>query len=225
MKKNIKQTKSLFKEASIKTMKDFGVDDKIKEAALPAYAHKNPLIDYLFWKRLYVVYNYINKINCKNVLDFGCGSGVMSYLMEKSGKSVVGVDIEYEPLNKIKKYIKFPDDILFIDPEKLKNSKYNRYFDVIIALDVLEHIEDLESVIKLFKNLLKDGGFVIVSGPTENILYKIGRRIAGRDFKGDYHVSNIQNIKEEFSNFSDDIKAIAKLYPLFPLFDVFIVKL
>ena len=55
-------------------------------------------------------------------------------------------------------------------------------FDIIYALDVLEHINDLEPYVTLFSKLLVPGGTVIISGPTENIFYKIGRKIAGKRF-------------------------------------------
>ncbi|MEN0046570.1 MAG: hypothetical protein AAF806_05905 [Bacteroidota bacterium] len=54
------KTKSIFKTAiqGILAKKNSLLFD---EAALPAYAHKNPLIDYLFWKRLSIVYHFIQR--------------------------------------------------------------------------------------------------------------------------------------------------------------------
>jgi len=217
-----KEAKKKFKQAftEILTNKNSYEND---EAALPAYAHKNPLIDYLFWKRLQVVFNFAKENNFKNVLDFGCGSGVMSYLMAQNGISVTSSDIEFSPLRLVKEKIDFPAQINFIEGDIINKNLPENSFDLIVALDVLEHIENLDEYIKLFERLLKPNGVIIVSGPTENILYKIGRKISGERFTGNYHVTNIKTIKKQFSEHLI-IKTLRRL--VFPviLFEVFIAK-
>ena len=48
----------------------------LDEAAFPAYSHPNPFINWLFWQRLRVVMNFVQKhAPFEQVLDFGCGSG------------------------------------------------------------------------------------------------------------------------------------------------------
>ena len=74
-------------------------------------------------------------------------------------------------------------------------------FDTIFALDVLEHIPDLEKVSVKLKELIGDFGQLIISGPTENTFYHLGRRLAG--FSGHYHVrkfmiSNASLVKSDF---------------------------
>jgi len=197
---------------------------KIDEAALPAYAHKNPLIDWLFWKRIKVAYNFaINQNNCEKVLDFGCGSGILSYLLAKNNFSVTSCDIEFKPLNFVKNKINFPSTIEFIEGDILTKDLPEKSFDMIFAMDVLEHIDNLEPYIKLFERLLKPTGFILVSGPSENIFYKIGRKIAGNRFTGDYHVTNITIIKKAFQPFLN-VSTLKKL--LFPviLFEIFIAS-
>ncbi len=46
------------------------------EAAFNAYAHKNPLISFLFWERLWKVIRYLEHRQTTRIIDFGCGSGV-----------------------------------------------------------------------------------------------------------------------------------------------------
>ncbi len=197
---------------------------EIDEAALPAYAHKNILIDYLFWKRIEVAYKYAQKNKkTKNVLDFGCGSGVLSYLLAKNKYNVTSCDIEFSPLNLVKTKLNFPENITFIEGDIINHKIPENSFDIIFALDVLEHIDNLTDYIKLFKKLLTPDGIIIISGPTENIFYKIGRKLAGKRFTGDYHVTNISKIKQDFSPYLK-VKTIKKL--LFPiiLFEIFIAK-
>ncbi|HYT32639.1 MAG TPA: methyltransferase domain-containing protein, partial [Thermoanaerobaculia bacterium] len=72
-------------------------------------------------------------------------------------------------------------------------------FDTIVCLDVLEHVDSLPEVVAEFVRLLKPDGRLIVSGPTESILYRAGRRLAG--FSGHYHVRNIYEIERYLSRF------------------------
>src|SRR6266496_1212616 len=67
--------------------------------------------------------------------------------------------------------------------------------DIIIAADVLEHVQELEEYIGFFLDKLKrSSGRLIISGPTENIAYKIGRILAGFGDKGDYHLTNVDRL-------------------------------
>jgi hypothetical protein len=68
--------------------------------------------------------------------------------------------------------------------------------------------------------LLSPNGIIIISGPTENILYKIGRVFAGNRFTGDYHVTTISKVKQEFSRFFFFFTIKKILFP-FVLFEIF----
>ena len=212
--------KSLFQSVFSDILKE---DDsyEIGEAALPAYTHKNPLIDWLFWKRIKVAYRFGKATNTpKAILDFGCGSGVLSYLLAQQDHMITSCDVEFRPLNQIKNKIDFPANIVFIESDILDMNMPDESYDIIYALDVLEHIEDLDAYIVLFSKLLKPDGLIIVSGPTENIFYKIGRKIAGNRFTGDYHVTNISKIKAAFQRHME-VKSVKKIqFPIY-LFEIF----
>ena len=218
-----KLTKQKFKKTFTEIINETNNED-IDEAALPAYAHKNVFIDYLFWKRIEIANTYANKgAKCKRILDFGCGSGVLSYLLAKNGHQVTSTDIEFSPLNLVKEKINFPNNISFIEDDIISNKLENNSFDIIFALDVLEHIENLSEYIQLFEELLKPNGVIIVSGPSENIFYRIGRKFAGKRFTGDYHVTDISKIKKEFKQFLT-VNTLKKLIPPVILFELFIAN-
>ena len=198
---------------------------EIGEAALPAYSHKNPLINWLFWKRIKIAYQYANNSSKgkSKILDFGCGSGILSYMLAKNNHNITACDIEFAPLRLLNNNIRFPLNIDFIEGDILhKNLEINTY-DIIYALDVLEHIDALEPYIKLFDQLLTPNGVIIVSGPTENTLYKIGRKIAGNRFTGDYHVTTISKIKDTFANYLNVTSVKKILFPVV-LFEIFIAS-
>jgi 2-polyprenyl-3-methyl-5-hydroxy-6-metoxy-1,4-benzoquinol methylase len=215
-------TQKSFKSAISEILKERGNSGILSESAFPAYANKNYFIDRLFWGRIYHSYKYITE-NYKNsrVLDFGCGSGVLSYLLGEENHKVMAYDIVIEPLNMVREKISFSGNVEISNApiENIAETNMGQ-FDCIVALDVLEHIDDLTQYTDLFKKLLKENGELIFSGPTENILYKIGRKIAGRDYSGDYHVSNIGTIKSFFDNYGKTEK-ITSLYPMLPLFKIY----
>jgi SAM-dependent methyltransferase len=96
-------------------------------------------------------------------------------------------------------------------------------FDLIIALDVLEHVHDLPGTLNELLALLKPDGQLIVSGPTENILYHLGRKVAGPEYSGAYHERGIAEIKNELAKTST-LHPIATLYWPIPLFEIFSAK-
>jgi 2-polyprenyl-3-methyl-5-hydroxy-6-metoxy-1,4-benzoquinol methylase len=219
---SLKETKKTFKNAIIQILNKNGTDEVLSEAALPAYAHKNPLIDFIFWQRIDVAIKKIqNSKKELNVLDFGCGTGVVSFELSKQGCNVTSIDLDLTPQKSLSQFVNFPNNINFLEGD-IFNQQFNQKFDIIIALDVLEHIplDILPKYLNHFAELLSENGKVIVSGPTENILYKIGRFIAGSDFTGSYHETNIALIKLEFEKIFQ-IKKVKKLYFPFVLFEIF----
>lgn len=215
---NFADVKHRFKSA-IRAIAQEHRTDEVDEAALPSYAHGNPLIDYIFWKRVRLAYDYANTSPGRRVLDFGCGSGVLSYALAHAGHHVTAIDLDFRPLRLVQNRIPFPTSIRFLEGDVVTQDIPER-FDLIVALDVLEHIEPLQPYLERFAQLLTPTGVIFVSGPTENTLYKIGRRLAGQRFTGDYHVSNIHTIKRQFEQ-SFRTKHQATLLPIVPLFEVF----
>jgi 2-polyprenyl-3-methyl-5-hydroxy-6-metoxy-1,4-benzoquinol methylase len=211
--------KRRFKSALRKIVKKHS-SYEVDEAALPAYAHANPLIDYIFWQRVRVAYDYALSHDVANVLDFGCGTGLMSYALAQAGKTVVAVDVNFGPLALVKEQISFPPSITFVEGEFLRTELPTQRFDLILALDVLEHITDLQPYIERFSSLLTPLGSILVSGPSENRLYKLGRSLAGSRFTGDYHVSDITTIKNEFSRHLKTETVATLIWPV-TLFELF----
>ena len=74
----------------------------------------------------------------------------------------------------------------FIDSNKWAEKINSNSLDLIIAANVLEHVSDVKELLMVFMDKLKDDGIIIISGPTENRLYKLGRWII--NFEGDFRV-------------------------------------
>ena len=198
---------------------------RLDEAAFPAYSHRNPVINWLFWQRLRKVMEHIqHPIPYERVLDFGCGSGVMLPYLSQISSQVTAMDVDLLPLERVQKHIPLAANVEVKDAAKnsITDLSANSY-DLIIALDVLEHVKDLPRTLNELIALLKQGGRLIVSGPTENILYRIGRKVAGPEYSGAYHERGIAEIKSELIHLTQ-IEHIATLYWPVPLFEIFTAK-
>lgn len=167
--------------------------DEIKETAIPSYIHQNSLVRQIFWQRVFAIKNQIKKLSPKSILDFGCGSGIITAFFDPEIDRFA-TDISYEPFDFMQQRIDELKNVTKLYPNEL--DKTQSRFEVILAADVLEHLEDdrIKNQLALFHKWLKPSGHLIISGPTENFIYKIGRKIAG--YKNDYHKTNIKDIAD-----------------------------
>ncbi len=206
---------SIFKEILITHTKN-----QFDEQALPSYTNPNPLMRYLFWERIKVVMNIISHFNEKEAcLDFGCGLGVMvPYLLQKARLLYV-LDLDTTLLQEIGKREGWQNITYVTDLDQLNKQKGK--LDLILALDVLEHVDNLSQVLDQFAQLLSEKGMLIITGPTENFIYKIGRKLA--NYSGEYHERNIYDIQIEVKK-RFEINSQRTLYKILPFFEIFVAK-
>ncbi|MEX2160942.1 MAG: class I SAM-dependent methyltransferase [Anaerolineales bacterium] len=162
------------------------------EMAAPSYLHPSPFIRWIVRKRMQVALGYLDISGGKTLLDFGCGAGILFLQLPPRQNAYLGVDLEIWPAQQMLAHHQ-RDDVRLFEGEAWVNSVADHSLDNIVALEVLEHVADLPAVLKLFRRKLAPGGRLVVSGPTENALYKLARRIAG--FSGHYHLRNIFDIR------------------------------
>ena len=223
--KNFCSYRENFVAAFRKVLAERGITEELTEAAFCAYADPNPLIRFLFWRRLWVALEFLELHGPYDaVLDFGCGSGVILPLVTGFAKHITGVDMTLAPHRDIARYISFPENIELYETTNHPLSSFaNNTFDTIIALDVLEHVSDLEQVGKELCRIAKPNGNIIISGPTESFVYQIGRKIAGKEYTGTYHVRNVYDIRNTLEPLMK-ITTLATLYYPFPLFKVYVAS-
>ena len=120
----------------------------------------------------YIKENIINNFKLKNkikplsgisILDIGCGGGLLSEPMSMMGANVTGIDasdknIEIAKLHSKKSKLKI--NYLCSSPEKLKVKKK---FDVILNMEIVEHVEDIDFFLKSCSELLKKKGLMFVA--------------------------------------------------------------
>ncbi len=98
----------------------------------------------------------------KEVLDAGCGTGEMPFLIAKKGaKRIVGIDYSQSAIQEAEKNYHLSNlSFLCADLQKVKGT-----FDVIVSLGTIEHIDDPLAALRRLKKLLKPGGSLIVTCP------------------------------------------------------------
>ena len=98
-----------------------------------------------------------------NILDIGCGGGLLSEPMTRLGANVTGIDASSKNIGIAKlhaKKNKLKINYLCSSPEKLKTQKK---FDVILNMEIVEHVEDINFFINSCSKLLKKNGLMFVA--------------------------------------------------------------
>lgn len=95
------------------------------------------------------------------ILDAGCGWGVTLEHLEKAGYRAAGLDISRGALLKLDR----PDRTLYVhDLLKLPPENAER-FEAVLALDVIEHIDDDRAAVRALSEFLSERGVLVVSVP------------------------------------------------------------
>ena len=120
----------------------------------------------------YIKNNVINSFKIKNkkkplekvkILDIGCGGGLLSEPMSRLGAEVVGIDASDKNIKIAKLHAKKNDlDVKYFcaSPE---NFKTTIKFDVILNMEIIEHVKDIDFFLKSCSNLLKKNGIMFVA--------------------------------------------------------------
>jgi 2-polyprenyl-6-hydroxyphenyl methylase / 3-demethylubiquinone-9 3-methyltransferase len=120
----------------------------------------------------YIKENIIKDLNIKSsnrplknikILDIGCGGGLLSEPMCRMGANVVGIDASKKNIEVAKfhaKKGKLKIDYKVASPETLKTKVK---FDVVLNMEIVEHVEDINFFIKESSKLLKKNGVMFIA--------------------------------------------------------------
>ena len=98
-----------------------------------------------------------------NILDIGCGGGLLSEPMSRLGGNVTGIDASEKNIISAKIHAKQNNlNISYFcnSPENFKSSKK---FDLVLNMEIVEHVEDVNFFIKKSSELLKKNGLMFVA--------------------------------------------------------------
>ena len=102
----------------------------------------------------------LNKIN---ILDIGCGGGLLSEPMSRLGANVIGIDASEKNIKIAKMHAKKNNLKIEYKNTSPENLKTNKKFDVILNMEIVEHVEDVNFFIKSCSKLLKKNGIMFVA--------------------------------------------------------------
>ena len=107
--------------------------------------------------------NSKNPLNNLSLLDVGCGGGLLSEPMCRLGANVTAIDASKKNISVAKLHSKKNNlkiNYFCTSPEKLK---VKDKFDVILNMEIVEHVEDVNFFLKSSSKLLKKNGIMFVA--------------------------------------------------------------
>ena len=107
--------------------------------------------------------NKHNSLKNLNILDIGCGGGLLSEPMCRLGANVTGIDAAEKNIKIAKvhaKKNKLNIKYIYNSPEKFLSKKK---FDVVLNMEIVEHVDDINFFMKKSSELLKKNGLMFVA--------------------------------------------------------------
>ena len=101
-------------------------------------------------------------LNGINLLDIGCGGGLLSEPMCRLGATVTGIDASAKNIEIAKIHAKKNNlniNYICTSPEKIQKEK----FDVILNMEIVEHVENVDLFLNSSSSLLKKNGLMFVA--------------------------------------------------------------
>lgn len=133
-----------------------------------------------------------------NILDNGCGTGILIKSLNKKKFNIVGVDRSYNMI----KYAKYHSK-RFVLGDSQQLPFQDAIFDIIVGRSLLHHLSDLSSGVAEMARLLKVNGEIILTDTNNSLLSILPRTLAYRrkHFSDDHRnmvISELTHIIEEY---------------------------
>ena len=191
------------------------------------YLHPNAIAREIFWQRLDEVYRRVRSLPAEctsHCLDLGGGTGVLARSVAEHFERYTIIDLEAEDAERVIEHFGTPN-VEIQNEDVLKHHPAEPY-STIIAADVLEHFQDLGAICRKVDSLLMDGGRLIVSLPTENQIYRLGRIILRKSKPADHYHDSRTVIKAlGGQGLEVEVKSwIPSMVASLPLFDVAVLR-
>lgn len=145
-------------------------------------------------KSAFRIFDYLNKIHNKTILDLGCGNGWFArQLAEINQKQVLGMDINLHELKQAARLFDAPN-CQFAYGDIFKASLPKSYFDLVVINSALQYFPSVELLInRLFELLTPSGEIHIIDSPI-------------------YHLDDVEAAKERSRQYYEKMKISASSY-------------
>jgi len=119
-----------------------------------------------------IAYAFIKKYNVRKVLEVGCAAGKFVKVLRRLGIEAFGVDLSSYVISKANVDVR--TFLYNVDVEAEKLPFDNEFFDMIVAIETMEHFANITYALENLKQVLKVGGLMFITVPKP-------RPWAGRD--------------------------------------------
>ena len=103
------------------------------------------------------------------ILDIGCGGGLLCEPLSRLGAAITGIDASNDNIEIAKLHSKEMNlniEYIFCSPENLS---FKDEFDVILNMEVIEHVSDVNMFIQNCSKLIKENGIMFVATINKNL--------------------------------------------------------
>jgi len=110
------------------------------------------------------------RVRGSTVLDIGCGKGIVSILLARAKRKVIGIDTDGDSIEYARKELTVESDstrehLTLIHGDVLQQASEERSFDTVIIEQLIEYVPEPEALLDLARHLCKPNGRIIITTP------------------------------------------------------------
>lgn len=155
--------------------KTFNLDKVIAQVPVNYYQNgveTNLLQKYWHSKKWRTLSRFLGDISRGKLLDVGCADGTTAVYIAKQYPKIEVYGMDY--FDKVIKYAKkIHPEVEFLHGDAHKIPFKPKTFDVVVATEVLEHLENPKQALSEIHRVLKPGGILIIGQDTDSLLFRI----------------------------------------------------
>lgn len=140
----------------MKAYAEWGADKVIIDKVEPTHYVRNFLV-------LKLIKKYAKKYAVKDICEIGCGTGSLSIELGKAGFKVDASDLDSNAVNLARRFNGHQN--ITYSPNNVLELKNNRKYDLIAAIEVIEHIKDDAKALSKMNDALNDNGLILITVP------------------------------------------------------------